>query len=147
MTSRNPFACPSTPVVRVDGSISDEMKTVRLLSSTPQLNAKCNNWIPSVKPVKQACPQRELGRAVPVSATVAGVPAAVVASDGVVGGGGAPGLVLPGWAVALPTTFAERLRTGDPCVVGRVEDDRCLLDLRCVPAERDIDVAKAVLAL
>ena len=85
--------------------------------------------------------------AIAAELTSAGVPAAVVASDGVVGGGGAPGLVLPGWAVALPTTFAERLRTGDPCVVGRVENDRCLLDLRCVPAERDIDVAKAVLAL
>jgi L-seryl-tRNA(Ser) seleniumtransferase len=77
----------------------------------------------------------------------AGVAADVVRSDGVVGGGGAPGLVLHGWAVALAPEFAARLRAGDPCVVGRTEDSRCLLDLRCVPVDADIDVVKAVLAV
>jgi L-seryl-tRNA(Ser) seleniumtransferase len=41
-------------------------------------------------------------------------------------------LALQGWAVALPASWAAPLRAGDPCVVGRVERDRCLLDLRCV---------------
>jgi L-seryl-tRNA(Ser) seleniumtransferase len=76
----------------------------------------------------------------------AGVAAEVVAADGVVGGGGAPGVVLPGWAVALEPSYAERLRGGEPCVVARVERGRCLVDLRCVPAELDADVLKAVLA-
>jgi L-seryl-tRNA(Ser) seleniumtransferase len=71
----------------------------------------------------------------------------VVPSDGVVGGGGAPGLVLPGWAVAVPAPYAARLRAGDPCVVGRVERDRCLLDLRCVPESADDAVRRAVLAV
>ena len=70
----------------------------------------------------------------------------VVASDGAVGGGGAPGLVLPGWAVALAASYATALRTGTPCVVGRVADGRCLLDLRCVPPEDDGRVRDAVLA-
>ena len=35
------------------------------------------------------------------------VGAEVVPSAGVVGGGGAPGLELPGWAVALPVVYAE----------------------------------------
>jgi L-seryl-tRNA(Ser) seleniumtransferase len=70
----------------------------------------------------------------------------VVPSDGAVGGGGAPGLVLPGWAVALDPSYAERLRLGVPCVVGRVERDRCLLDLRCVPEEDDDLLRDAVLA-
>ena len=70
----------------------------------------------------------------------------VVASDGAVGGGGAPGLVLPGWAVALAVSYATALRTGTPCVVGRVADGRCLLDLRCVPPEDDGRVRDAVLA-
>jgi L-seryl-tRNA(Ser) seleniumtransferase len=70
----------------------------------------------------------------------------VVASDGTVGGGGAPGLVLPGWAVALPASYAEALRRGSPCVVGRVERDRCLLDLRCVPPDDDARLRDAVLA-
>ncbi len=76
-----------------------------------------------------------------------GVLAEVVPSDGVVGGGGAPGRVLPGWAVALPAAWAVPLRLGRPPVIGRVERGRLLLDLRCVPAERDADVGAAVLAL
>ena len=76
----------------------------------------------------------------------AGIDAVAVATEGVVGGGGAPGVRLPGWAVALAAPYAERLRKGHPCVVGRVDRDRCLLDLRCVPPAADADVLKAVLA-
>ncbi|MCW2714666.1 MAG: L-seryl-tRNA(Sec) selenium transferase, partial [Frankiales bacterium] len=43
--------------------------------------------------------------------------------------------------------YAARLRAGDPCVVGRVERDRCLLDLRCVPESADDAVRRAVLAV
>jgi L-seryl-tRNA(Ser) seleniumtransferase len=76
----------------------------------------------------------------------------VVPADGAVGGGGAPGLALPGWAVRLPDDrpaddWARALRTGDPCVVGRVERGRCLLDLRCLPAADDARVLYAVRAL
>ena len=67
-------------------------------------------------------------------------------SDGAVGGGGAPGMVLSGWAVALPASWAAPLRAGEPCVVGRVERDRCLLDLRCVPELEDDRLVAAVLA-
>jgi L-seryl-tRNA(Ser) seleniumtransferase len=69
----------------------------------------------------------------------------LVPSIGLVGGGGAPGVELAGWALALPAADAERLRLGDPCVVARVERDQCLLDLRCVPEELDDAVAAAVL--
>ncbi len=71
----------------------------------------------------------------------------VVESDGAVGGGGAPGQVLPGWAVALPVETAALLRAGEPCVVGRVERDRCLLDLRCVPEADDDALVAAVRAV
>ena len=70
----------------------------------------------------------------------------VVASDGAVGGGGAPGQALPGWAVALPASLAAPLRAGTPCVVGRIEKDRCLLDLRCIPESEDAALAAAVTA-
>ncbi|GAA2157565.1 L-seryl-tRNA(Sec) selenium transferase [Humibacillus xanthopallidus] len=70
----------------------------------------------------------------------------VVAVEGRVGGGGAPGVPLPGWAVALPEACAERLRRGEPGVVARVERGRCLVDLRCVPPDRDGDVEAAVLS-
>jgi len=74
-----------------------------------------------------------------------GVGGKVVPSRGVVGGGGAPGLELDGWAVALPVQFARALRAGRPPVITRVEHDRCLLDLRCVPAEDDAVVRDVVL--
>jgi len=77
----------------------------------------------------------------------AGVAATVEPSDGVVGGGGAPGLLLPGSAVGLSERWARPLRLGTPPVVGRVEHGRLLLDLRCVPPEQDDAVRDAVLAV
>jgi L-seryl-tRNA(Ser) seleniumtransferase len=76
----------------------------------------------------------------------AGVPAHVGPAAGVVGGGSAPELELPGWAVRLPVAFAAELRHGVPCVVARVEHGACLVDLRCVPFGDDTDVRGAVLA-
>lgn len=70
----------------------------------------------------------------------------VVPAAGKVGGGGAPGFELPGWALALPESFAAALRAGDPGVVGRVEHDRTLLDLRCVEPDDEAALVDAVLA-
>ncbi|RKS77272.1 L-seryl-tRNA(Sec) selenium transferase [Actinomadura pelletieri DSM 43383] len=74
------------------------------------------------------------------------VDAHAVDGDAAVGGGGAPGVVLPSAAVALPEPYAARLRRGTPAVMGRVEDGRCLLDLRSVPPDQDDVLAGAVLA-
>jgi L-seryl-tRNA(Ser) seleniumtransferase len=68
----------------------------------------------------------------------------VVASPGAVGGGGAPGLQLPGWAVTLPESYAAALRRHDPSVVCRVERGRTLVDLRCVPESADDVVCQAI---
>src|SRR5690606_11654407 len=68
----------------------------------------------------------------------------VVAVSGRVGGGGAPEVPLPGWALALPESVAVTLRTGSPAVLARIESGRCLVDLRCVPPERDGIVAEAL---
>jgi L-seryl-tRNA(Ser) seleniumtransferase len=77
----------------------------------------------------------------------AGIPAATAGTAAVVGGGGAPGVELASWAVCLPTAYAAPLRRGDPPVLGRVERDRLLLDLRCVPGEADEALRGAVLAV
>ncbi len=77
-----------------------------------------------------------------VAAAVDG--AEVVPSAAVVGGGGAPELELPSWAVSLPPEWAEPLRTGAVPVVGRVEHGRLLLDLRCVPDDADDALIAAV---
>jgi L-seryl-tRNA(Ser) seleniumtransferase len=75
-------------------------------------------------------------------AEAVGVP--VVDVEGRVGGGGAPGVPLPGWALALPERCADLLRRGDPTVVARIEGGQCLVDLRCVPSDADGDVEYAV---
>jgi L-seryl-tRNA(Ser) seleniumtransferase len=61
-----------------------------------------------------------------------------------VGGGGAPGVELPSAGVALPATAAEALRAGADPVVARVEQGRCVVDLRSVPAEADERLADAI---
>jgi len=70
-----------------------------------------------------------------------------------VGGGGAPGLILPSAAISLPAGLAAALRAGStvsrgvmPAVVGRIEDGRLLLDLRAVAPADDELLAAAVVA-
>jgi L-seryl-tRNA(Ser) seleniumtransferase len=95
-----------------------------------------------------ADPEVLLARAEKLAAALSeqDVPARVVACAGMVGGGGAPGVTLPGWAVRLPEPFAAALRTGERCVASRVERGQCLLDLRCIPAEEDSLLREVVLA-
>jgi L-seryl-tRNA(Ser) seleniumtransferase len=76
----------------------------------------------------------------------AGCKAEVAATTAVVGGGGAPGVELDSWALALPEEYGAPLRLADPAVLGRVERGRLLLDLRCVPADRDDSLREAILA-
>ncbi|WP_229119835.1 L-seryl-tRNA(Sec) selenium transferase [Enemella evansiae] len=73
-----------------------------------------------------------------------GIQVEVVESIGHVGGGGAPGVPLPGWAVALEEAYAEPLRTGAVAVLARTERGRCLVDPRCIPPERDPDLIAAI---
>ena len=97
-------------------------------------------------PVAQALhadPDRLRARAERVAAAV-GAP--VVPHDGRVGGGGAPGVPLPGWAVQLPQAAAVLLRLGDPAVLPRVHGRVCLVDLRCVPERDDDRVLAAIQA-
>ena len=72
--------------------------------------------------------------------------AAAVDCVAAVGGGGAPEVELPSAAVSLPESCALPLRVGTPAVVGRVENGRCLLDLRTVAPEDDEMLVAAVSA-
>ena len=107
------------------------------------LEATLRGGVAPVTAYRTADPDVLRTRAVALAEQVGG---RVRGHDGVVGGGGAPGVVLPGWAVALPEPLATVLRTGTPSVIGRVESGELLLDLRCVPPESDADLAAAVLA-
>jgi len=76
-----------------------------------------------------------------------GVDALAVGSQAVIGGGGAPGVILPSAAVSLPEEYAGSLRRGEPAVVGHLEGGRLVLDLRTVLPEDDTLVRQAVLTV
>jgi L-seryl-tRNA(Ser) seleniumtransferase len=63
-----------------------------------------------------------------------------------IGGGSLPGQTQPSWAVALPASLAGTLRRASPPVIGRVERDQLLLDLRSVLPEQDALLESAVRA-
>jgi L-seryl-tRNA(Ser) seleniumtransferase len=90
---------------------------------------------------------RERARALAARFTAAGVDALAVDAEARVGGGGAPEHPLPSAAVSLPASFAEPLRHGSPPVVGYVEGDRTLLNLRSLLPMDDEALATAVLEL
>ncbi len=67
-----------------------------------------------------------------------------------VGGGSLPGETLPSVGLVLAVRSATRtlkaLRIGTPAVIGRIEDDRVILDLRTVPSTADEGLLTAVRA-
>ena len=77
----------------------------------------------------------------------AGIPAAVIPTEGRVGGGSVPGQVLPSYAVALSgkaDSLEETLRLGTPPIIGRIHEGRYLLDVRTL---READFPAIVQAL
>ncbi len=76
-----------------------------------------------------------------------GVHARAESSAATVGGGGAPGVELASFAVSLPPSYAALLRHAAAPVLGRVENDRCLLDLRSVTPEDDDVLLAGVVAV
>jgi len=124
---------PLARALRVDKTTLAALEATLLAATTPTWQAL------------RADPVRLRQRAEALAAALPG--AEVVPSDGAVGGGGAPGLRLPGWAVALPEAYAAPLRAGEPPVVARVEHGRTLLDLRCVPEGDDPLLVQAVRAV
>jgi len=65
-----------------------------------------------------------------------------------IGGGSLPGQTQPSWAIALPVPDLDRaaatLRRAQPPVIGRIEADRLLLDVRTVLPEQDPLLLRAV---
>jgi len=72
----------------------------------------------------------------------------IIEAQSMVGGGSLPGETLPTFVLALevdhPNQFLEILRNGSPSVIGRVEDDRVLLDPRTVLPVQDTDFINAL---
>jgi L-seryl-tRNA(Ser) seleniumtransferase len=84
-------------------------------------------------------------RAETLAARIGGKP---VETRSAVGGGSLPGQTQPSWAVALQSdsaaTLAAKLRTANPPVIARIDDDRVLLDLRAILPEQDTLLEQAV---
>jgi len=76
----------------------------------------------------------------------------VIPETSTVGGGALPLTELPGYALAITAAglsadaLAARLRTGDPPVVGRIHEDRLLLNPRTLAREEEKDLVRAVTA-
>lgn len=92
---------------------------------------------------------RRLLRLLPAAAR-AELNAQVVEDEAQVGGGALPTVVLPTAALAVGSAtrsaraLDEALRAGDPSVVGRIADDRLLLDCRTVLTPQVVELAKAL---
>ncbi|MBR4990405.1 MAG: L-seryl-tRNA(Sec) selenium transferase [Oscillospiraceae bacterium] len=114
-----------------DAGLSSEIPTIAMLSATPAyLQGKAD----------QLC-QLMLK---------AGIAAEVVATEGQVGGGSVPTQMLKSFAVAVQPAGVNldqleiNLRLGSPAIVGRINHDRFLLDVRTL-RENDFDaIVKAV---
>jgi L-seryl-tRNA(Ser) seleniumtransferase len=88
-------------------------------------------------------------RAVLAGVRSAGEPVLQVAEvDSTLGGGSLPGQTLRSRGIRVMTPNAQRLldalRTGDPAVIGRIDHDAVILDLRTVDPEEDVALAAAL---
>jgi L-seryl-tRNA(Ser) seleniumtransferase len=80
----------------------------------------------------------------------AGIEAKVVESSASVGGGAFPTATIPSRAIALSRKAQEaenRLRLGDPAVIGRISEGSLLLDLRGVLPREDESLIAAIIRL
>jgi L-seryl-tRNA(Ser) seleniumtransferase len=74
----------------------------------------------------------------------------IISGRSVAGGGSTPDQSLSTWLLALEgdAVATERaLRSGDPPVIARIEDDRLVLDLRTVLPEEEEELTRRLLAL
>ena len=74
----------------------------------------------------------------------------VIEGRSVIGGGSTPDQPLPTWLLAIQhekaASFEKRLRTGDPAVIVRIENDTILVDLRTVFPEEEATLLAALQA-
>lgn len=129
--------------------------TLAALEATLQLylnEARAIAEVPVLRMLHASLPELKQ-RAHPLAAAlgkVPGISAAAEESSAFVGGGSLPEQSLPTYVVAVTAKnlsdeqLALRLRTGDPAVLGRVQEGKLLLDVRTIFAEQEADLIEAV---
>jgi L-seryl-tRNA(Ser) seleniumtransferase len=110
-----------------------------------------HNAIPALRMMR--VPKEEIGKraeAIAQKIRSAKLSAEVVDGESVIGGGAAPSAVLPTRLLAVTSNrlsaddLSARMRTSEPPIVARVEDNRVLLDLRTVFPDQDEAVTQAL---
>lgn len=92
----------------------------------------------------------ERGEKIREGATGSSLTIGVTDSESLFGGGTSPEKKFPSRALAIThprisaDQIAARLRAGSPAVIGRIEQDRLLLDLRSIAPEEDGEIATAL---
>jgi L-seryl-tRNA(Ser) seleniumtransferase len=113
------------------GEAASKVPVWRAIALSPEaLAARARAWLASLREAANGC--------------------AVLASRSAVGGGSLPGVTVATFVLALPPgdadALAARLRSADPPVVARIEDDRVVLDPRTVMPHEDEPVVRAIRA-
>ena len=139
---KNPFA----RAMRVDKLTLSALEATLRLYLEPE---RALSEIPVLAMLSADPPDLE-ARAGALSRTLreAGIDAQVVATMASVGGGAFPTAEIPSSAVVLSGSAQateEKLRRGDPPVIGRIADGKLLLDLRSVQAREDATLCRSVL--
>jgi len=139
---KNPFA----RAMRVDKLTLSALEATLRLYLEPE---RALREIP-VLAMLSADPADLEARAAALSRTLreAGIDAQVVGTKASVGGGAFPTAEIPSSAVVLSgraEVTEEKLRRGDPPVIGRIADGKLLLDMRSVQAREDAALSRAVL--
>ena len=108
-----------------------------------------NEWrrIPALRMI--LTPLDEIrARAERVANSLGGLVWAIRQTDSVIGGGSTPDQTLRSWVIELdvsaPAKFELRLRTGAMPVIGRIERDKIILDMRTVADEEESRLAEAI---
>jgi L-seryl-tRNA(Ser) seleniumtransferase len=110
-------------------------------------NLLLERWenIPALAMIRQT-PDQIYGRAEALLARFPEVNAELVPGKSVIGGGSTPDQSLDTWLISPDcdsvTDAERRLRAGDPPVVGRIEDERLLFDLRTVLPDEENDLGR-----
>ncbi|MGE5570671.1 MAG: L-seryl-tRNA(Sec) selenium transferase [Rhodospirillales bacterium] len=96
--------------------------------------------VPALRMIRESA-EALRARAERFTARLQGVKAEIVAGESVIGGGSTPEQSLPTWLIAIAAAdvpgLERALRTGDPPVIARIEDNRLVLDLRTVFPEEE----------
>ena len=137
---------PLTRAMRVD-----KMTLAALEATLRSYEAGLINEIPTLAMLAATPAQlRSKADALCALMTAAGIAAEVVPTEGQVGGGSVPTQMLKSFAVAVQPSgvnldqLETNLRLGNPAIVGRINHDRFLLDVRTLQEADFADIVKAV---